>query len=53
MSGAIRGAFRSGLYANRSIATPRNPQPIAAATSVSSRSAAVGTVGVYGAPRPV
>jgi hypothetical protein len=34
MSGAMRGARRSGRYANRSIATPRNPQPTIAASNM-------------------
>ena len=36
ISGAIRGASRSGRYAKRSIATPSAPTPAPATTNISS-----------------
>ena len=42
--GAIRGASRSGRYANRSIATPRPAQPPAASTNMRSSRRGIGIV---------
>ena len=45
ISGAIRGALRSGRYAKRSIATPRSAQPAIAASVIRISSSQVGTFG--------
>ena len=49
ISGAIRGALRSGRYANRSITTPRMAQPAIAARVIRISSSQTGTTGVCGA----
>ena len=53
MSGAIRGASRSGRYAKRSIATPRKPEPTIATTNMKSISSATGIAGLSGPPSSV
>ena len=51
ISGAIRGAVRSGRYANRSIATPSSPQPTHRGEQDVGSSTATGTDGESGAPK--
>ena len=48
--GAMRGARRSGRYANRSIATPRKPQPAIAASSMSTIRIQTATFGSWAPP---
>ena len=50
ISGAIRGALRSGRYANRSIATPRPPVSSAASTNMITSSSGTGMASAFGPP---
>ncbi len=52
MSGAIRGAFRSGRYAKRSIATPSTPHPTIAPRIISRMSNQTATLGSCAPPEP-
>jgi hypothetical protein len=51
ISGAILGAFLKGRYANRSITTPRRPQPMIAATNIAATATQAPTEGLTGPPR--
>jgi len=53
MRGAILGAFRSGRYAKRSIATPKNPVPSIATANITMRSGTVPRIGLSGPPSTV
>ena len=50
ISGAIRGAVRSGRYANRSIDHAEQPAPIIAAMNMNGSSSQTGTIGSAGPP---
>ena len=43
ISGAIRGALRSGRYANRSMTTPSTPQPSIATRTINAIRSQTGT----------
>ena len=59
MSGAIRGASRSGRYANRSMTTPSTAHPAIAVMVMSTSSSQSGTTGSaeppssWSAPKPM
>ena len=53
MSGAIRGAVRSGLYANRSIVTPTTAQPTMAAITMRTSTSQIEMLGSAGAAEEV
>ena len=50
ISGAIRGALRSGLYAKRSISTPSTPVPNAASKNMIATSSGTGITSAVGPP---
>jgi hypothetical protein len=53
ISGAIRGACRSGRYAKRSIAIPSKPDPTIAAANMSKNRTGIETFGLVAPPSAV